>query len=85
MEPQDRTEISVCIGTFDTLGVPIAVSGHMSDWATVAFQAISLNMLLSQSLNLKPADVTYIHTKDGASVRIERNHKGFTGYLDAHS
>jgi hypothetical protein len=84
MEHQDKTEISVCIGTFDTAGVPIAVSGHMSDWATVAFQAISLNMLLAHSLNSPPASVTHIHTKDGASVRIERNHKGFTGYLDTH-
>ena len=84
MEHQDRTEISVCIGTFDRAGVPIAVSGHMTDWATVAFQAISLNMLLSHTLKLPPANVTRVHTKDGASVRIERNHKGYTGYLDAH-
>ena len=82
MEPQDRPEFSVCIGTFDNSGVPIAVSNHMSDWATVAFQAISLNMLLADTLSLPLATVTHIRTKDGVSVRIERNPKGFTGYLD---
>ncbi len=82
MEPQNRSKTPICIGTFDNAGVPIAISAHMNDWATITFQAISLNILLSRCLNLQPANVTLVYTKASSSVRIERNHKGFTGYLD---
>ena len=78
----DKTESSMCIGTFDSLGIPIAVAKkNLSECATVAFQTISLNRLIASCLSLDPADITYIHKKDGSSIKIERSLNGFTGYL----
>jgi hypothetical protein len=82
MANEDVTEVSVCIGTFDPNGIPISIAKHLSDCATVAFQSITLNLLLSRSLNMDLADVSYIHSKDGCTIRIERNLKGFIGYLE---
>ncbi|NDJ16708.1 hypothetical protein [Myxacorys almedinensis] len=83
MDSEDRTEVSVCIGTFDRAGMPIAITKHLSEFATVAFQSITLNMLLSRCFNLELAEVTYIRNEDGSTIRIERNFKGFIGYLEA--
>lgn len=83
MTHQDITEVSVCIGTFDPNGIPISIAKHLSDCATVAFQTITLNLLMSRSLNLEPAELAYIHNQDGSTIRIERNLKGFIGYLEA--
>jgi hypothetical protein len=81
MELEDKTELSVCIGTFDSSGIPISVSKHLGDCATVAFQTISLNMLVARFLEIHPAETVYVHSKDGTSIKIERSLKGFTGYL----
>ena len=81
MANEELTEVSVCIGTFDPNGIPISIAKHLSDCATVAFQSITLNLLIARSLSTEPADLTYIHSKDGAIIRIERNAKGFVGYL----
>ncbi len=78
----DKTESSICIGTFDRSGVPIAVAKkQLNDCAIVAFQTISLNRLIARCLSLDPADITYIHKTDGSSIKIERSPNGFTGYL----
>jgi hypothetical protein len=82
MESEDRTELSVCIGTFDHAGIPISVAKHLSDRATVVFQVISLNMLVANLLEIAPAKIAYVHSKDGTSIKIERNFKGFVGYLE---
>ncbi|KAM3097544.1 hypothetical protein ACKFKG_02360 [Phormidesmis sp. 146-35] len=83
MESEDKTELLVCVGTFDHAGIPITVTKHLSDRATVAFQTISLNMLVANLLDIAPAEVAYVHSKDGTSIKIERNFKGFIGYLQA--
>ena len=78
----DKTESSICIGTFDSSGIPISVATkQLSECAIVAFQTISLNRLIARCLSLDSADVTYIHKNDGSSIKIERSLKGFTGYL----
>jgi len=83
MESEDKTELSVCVGTFDHAGIPISVTKHLSDCATVAFQTISLNMLVANLLEIAPAETAYVHSKDGTSIKIERSFKGFVGYLEA--
>ncbi|MCY7273687.1 MAG: hypothetical protein LH702_08060 [Phormidesmis sp. CAN_BIN44] len=78
----DKTESSICIGTFDCSGIPIAVAKkNLSECAIVAFQTISLNRLIAHCLSLDLANVTYVHKKDGSSIKIERSLKGFTGHL----
>jgi hypothetical protein len=83
MDSEDKTEVSVCIGTFDSAGMPVSITKHLSDFATVAFQSITLSMLIARSLNLEPADVVYIHNEDGSTIRIERHLRGFISYLQA--
>jgi hypothetical protein len=83
MEAEDKTELLVCVGTFDESGIPISVVKHLSDCATVAFQMISLNMLVANLLEIAPAEIAYVHNKNGTSIKIERNLRGFVGYLEA--
>ncbi len=78
---EDITTVSVCIGTFDQAGMPITITRHLSDCATVAFQGITLNLLLSRAFNLEAAETTVIQHQDGSSIRIDRTLKGFTGYV----
>jgi hypothetical protein len=82
MESEDKTELSICIGTFDNSGIPISVAKNLSDCATVAFQTISLNMLVANLLEISPAEIAYVHSRDGTSIKIERNLRGFVGYLE---
>lgn len=82
-EQQDVTEVSMCVGTFDRAGIPISITKQLDDCATVAFQSITLNLLISRCLNLESAKVSYVYCQDGSSLRIERNLKGFVGYLEA--
>ncbi len=83
MEHEDATAVSACIGTFDNSGIPIVITKQFGDSATVTFQSITLNLLVSRCLNLDPASKSYIRREDGSSIRIERNLKGFIGYLEA--
>ncbi|OLP17119.1 hypothetical protein BST81_17335 [Leptolyngbya sp. 'hensonii'] len=78
----EKTELVVCIGTFDSSGLPITIAKHLADYATVTFQALSLNMLVSRSLALGPMRTTYIRNKDGSVIRVERTARGFTAYLE---
>jgi hypothetical protein len=82
---EDNTTVSVCIGTFDPTGIPITITRHLSDCATVAFQAITLNLLLAQAFNLEPAETVEIHHEDGSGLRINRTLKGFIGYAGTYS
>ncbi|MCU0552751.1 MAG: hypothetical protein MUC48_25760 [Leptolyngbya sp. Prado105] len=77
---EENTTVSVCIGTFDAAGIPITITKHLSDCATIAFQSITLNLLLAQVFDLEAAETVQIQHQDGSSLRIERTHKGFTGY-----
>jgi hypothetical protein len=83
MNLEDITKISACIGTFDSTGIPISITKQFGDTATVAFQSITLNLLVSRCFNSDPAMTSYIHRGDGSSIRIERNRKGYIGYLEA--
>ncbi|MBE9010433.1 hypothetical protein IQ250_09470 [Pseudanabaenaceae cyanobacterium LEGE 13415] len=78
---EDNTTVSVCVGTFNPLGMPIAITKHLSDCATVAFQAITLNLLLSHAFKLDAAEITVIRHIEGSSIRVDRTLKGFTGYV----
>ena len=78
---EDNTTVSVCIGTFNQIGMPIAITKHFSDCATVAFQAITLNLLLSGAFNLEVADQALTYHQNGSTIRIDRTLKGFTGYV----
>jgi hypothetical protein len=82
--PEDTTEVSLCVGTFDSFGIPIAITKPYGDAATVAFQSITLNLLVAQCFNQDPASVAYIYNEDGSRLRIERNLKGFISYLEEH-
>lgn len=82
MESEAKTEISVCIGTFDPSGIPISVSKHSGDRATVALQTISLNLLVAHFLKIEPAEVAFANHSDGTSIKIEQTLKGFTAYLE---
>jgi hypothetical protein len=83
MEHEDKTAVSACIGTFDCSGIPISVTKQFGDNATVTFQSITLNLLVSRCFNSDPAMTSYVHRGDGSSIRIERNRKGYIGYLEA--
>lgn len=79
----ERTEFAVCIGTFDNAGIPISINKNLSDLASVAFQVISLQMLVACSLELGHMRTGYVHHTDGSVLRIERNNKGFVCYLES--
>lgn len=81
-EAEDITIASLCVGTFDGFGIPITITQPFSDCATVAFQSITLNLLVSRCLNLEPAPTAYVHSQDGSRLRIERNLKGFISYVE---
>ncbi|MBD2079071.1 hypothetical protein [Leptolyngbya sp. FACHB-17] len=78
---EDNTKASVCVGTFDQFGMPIALTKHLSEPATVAFQVVTLNVLLASSLGLEVAETTVVHHRNGSCIRIERTLKGFTASL----
>ncbi|MBD1846627.1 hypothetical protein H6F89_25035 [Cyanobacteria bacterium FACHB-63] len=78
---EDNTKASVCVGTFDQFGMPITLTKHLSESATVAFQVITLNVLLASSLGLEVAETTVAYHKNGFCIRIERTLKGFTAFL----
>lgn len=78
---EDNTTVSVCVGTFDPFGMPITITKHLSDCATIAFQTITLNLLLAQALKLEAAETAVIRHIDGSSIRVDRTLKGFTGYV----
>jgi hypothetical protein len=78
---EDKTTVSVCIGTFDQSGMPIAITKHLSDCATIAFQSITLNLLLARAFDLEAADEIFAYHQDGSTIRIDRTLKGFTGYV----
>lgn len=78
---EDNTKVSVCVGTFDQFGMPIALTKHLSECATVALQAITLNVLLASSLGLEVAETLVAHHRNGFCIRIERTLKGFTAFL----
>ncbi|GAP94939.1 hypothetical protein [Leptolyngbya sp. NIES-2104] len=78
---EDNTTVSVCVGTFDQFGMPITITKHLSDCATIAFQTITLNLLLAHALKLEAAETTIIRHTDGSHIRIDRTLKGFTGYV----
>lgn len=82
MNTDDRMEVVSCIGTFDNSGFPISTSKSFSDYATVTFQALSLNMLIARSMGLGAMKTSYVKHKNGSSIRIERNHNGFIAYLE---
>ncbi len=81
---EDNTTVSVCVGTFDQLGMPITITKHLSDCATIAFQTITLNLLLSRAFSLEAAETSFVHHHDRSSIRIDRTLKGFTGYVGTH-
>jgi hypothetical protein len=81
---EDNTTVSVCVGTFDQFGMPITITKHLSDCATIAFQAITLNLLISRALGLEAAEATLIHHIEGSTIQIDRTLKGFTGYIGTH-
>lgn len=82
-ETSDNTQVAVCIGTFDHSGIPISIAkNYLSSYAAIAFQTISLNMLISRSLALGASRTVYIKNQDGSIIRIERTAKGFVGYLE---
>lgn len=77
----DTTTVSVCIGTFDPSGIPISMTKHLGDCATIAFQSITLNLLLADAFELEVADTVFIHHQAGSTIRIDRTLKGFTAYI----
>ncbi|MDX2097132.1 MAG: hypothetical protein SFW36_05095 [Leptolyngbyaceae cyanobacterium bins.59] len=84
MDSTDKTtQVGNCIGTFDNSGFPITTSKNFSNYATVTFQAISLNMLVTRSIGLGPMKTTYIRHKNGSAIRIERNNHGFVAYWES--
>jgi hypothetical protein len=78
---EENTTVSVCVGTFDPSGIPITMTKHLSDCATIAFQSITLNLLLAKLFDLDAAEAVQIQHQDGSSLRIEKTLKGFTGYV----
>ncbi|MER3435246.1 MAG: hypothetical protein C4288_17975 [Leptolyngbya sp. ERB_1_1] len=62
----------------------IAITKHLSGCTTVAFQAITLNLLLCRLFRLEVAETTFICHLDRSSIRIDRTLKGFIGYVGTH-
>ncbi|MGI0493767.1 hypothetical protein ACN4EG_18450 [Alkalinema pantanalense CENA528] len=81
MDFTDQENTLVCVGQFDPSGLPIMTSRHLSQYATVAFQVISLKTLLERSLPSENLQTAYIHHEDGSSIKIERSRDGFVAYL----
>jgi hypothetical protein len=77
----DTTTVSVRIGTFEPSGIPIEMTKHLGEYGTVAFQAITLNLLLAQMFDLEAAGTVYVHHQAGSNIRIDRTLKGFTAYV----
>jgi hypothetical protein len=75
----------VCVGKFDPAGIPMITSRHLSQQATVTFQAISLHNLLSEMIQAEPLEAAYIRHEDGSVIRIEPNSDGFIAYLEDRS
>ncbi|NJM49352.1 MAG: hypothetical protein HC860_26865 [Alkalinema sp. RU_4_3] len=78
----DDSATLVCVGKFDAKGLPLVMSRHLSQQATVTFQALSLDALLSEALQQEQIEGLLIHSKDGTSIRVDRNHEGFIAYLE---
>jgi hypothetical protein len=81
MEFDDSVTL-VCVGKFDSKGLPLVMSRHLSQQATVTFQALSLDAVLSEALEQEQIEGLLIHSKDGTSIRVDRNHEGFIAYLE---
>jgi hypothetical protein len=78
----DDSATLVCVGKFDAKGLPLVMSRHLSQYATVTFQALSLEAVLSEALQQEQIEGLLIHSKDGTSIRVDRNHEGFIAYLE---
>ncbi|MBW4518312.1 MAG: hypothetical protein KME16_01080 [Scytolyngbya sp. HA4215-MV1] len=83
MELESQNRCAFRIGVFDNSGFPISISKNSSAYATVAFQVISLEILLSRSLELGGAKFVHVRNEDGSKIRIEKTLEGFIGYLEA--
>lgn len=79
---QDDESTLVCIGKFDPAGTPLITSRHLSQHATVTFQAISLHKMFAQLVRDEPLQAAYIRHEDGSVIRVEPNQDGFIAYLD---
>lgn len=82
MESGEKTRVAVRIATFDSSGFPVNIAKNLGIHATVTFQIILLEMLISRSLDLGQSKVIYIRCKDNSLIRVERTLKGFVGYLE---
>jgi hypothetical protein len=82
MEFDDSTTL-ICVGKFDANGMPLILSRHLSQQATVTFQAISLEQVLREVLGQEEGiQGLSINHRDGSSIRIDRNSEGFIAYLE---
>lgn len=81
MDFMDQDNTLVCVGQFDSSGLPIMTSRHLSQYATVAFQVITLKTLFERSLPSEDLQTAYIRHDDGSSIKIERSRDGFVAYL----
>ena len=82
MELENQNGCASRIGVFDNSGFPISISKNSSAYATVAFQVISLEILISRSLELGGAKFVQVRNENGSNIRIEKTLKGFIGYLE---
>lgn len=78
----DDSATLICVGKFDLKGLPLVMSRHLSQQATVTFQALSLEGLLSEALQQEQIEGLIIHHQDGSLIRVDRNHEGFIAYLE---
>jgi hypothetical protein len=78
----DDESTLVCVGKFDPAGVPVITSRHLSQQATVTFQAISLHKMFGQLIRDERLEVAYIHHEDGSVIRVEPNVDGYIAYLE---
>jgi hypothetical protein len=79
----DDESTLICVGKFAATGVPLISSRHLSQQATVTFQAISLHKMFGQLIRDEPLKVAYIRHEDGTIIRIEPHPDGYVAYLDA--
>lgn len=78
---EDQETTLACIGKFDQSGLPIVTSRHLSPYATVTFQVLTLKTLFERSIAAEPLQSVYINHEDGSRIRIDRTPDGFVAYL----
>lgn len=71
------------VGRFDEDGVPIVVSRYLSEYASVAFQVLSLANLMEHCIQPGPLQEIWVDYTDETLVGVVPDVEGFLAYYKA--